>query len=46
MERSIGDETLTPLLEEVFLKMIREKRDVFYDVRPCDSTGTPESFCE
>lgn len=32
MELTIGDETLKPLLEEVFIKMIREKRDVFYEI--------------
>ena len=32
MELSIGDETLKPLLEEIFIKMIREKRDVLYEI--------------
>lgn len=32
MELTIGDETLKPLLEEVLIKMIREKREVFYDI--------------
>ncbi len=32
MELTIVDETLKPLLEEVLIKMIREKRDVFYDI--------------
>ena len=32
MELTIGDETLKPLLEEVFINMIREKRDIFYDI--------------
>ncbi len=32
MELTIVDETLKPLLEEVLIKMIREKRDVFYEI--------------
>ncbi|GAK49192.1 hypothetical protein U14_00410 [Candidatus Moduliflexus flocculans] len=32
MELTIGDETLKPLLEEVFIKMIQEKRNVFYEI--------------
>jgi hypothetical protein len=32
MELSIVDEELKPLLEEILIKMIREKRDVFYDI--------------
>lgn len=32
MELSIGDDTLKPLLEEIFIKMIREKRDVLYEI--------------
>lgn len=32
MELTIVDETLKPLLEEVLVKMIREKREVFYDI--------------
>ncbi|MDY0096690.1 MAG: hypothetical protein RBT80_28655 [Candidatus Vecturithrix sp.] len=32
MKLTIGDETLKPLLEEVLIKMIREKREIFYDI--------------
>ena len=32
MELTIGDETLKPLLEEVLIKLIREKREIFYDI--------------
>ena len=32
MELSIGDEALKPLLEEIFINMIREKRDVLYEI--------------
>lgn len=32
MELTIVDEALKPLLEEVLVKMIREKREVFYEI--------------
>lgn len=32
MELTIGDETLKSLLEEVLIKLIREKREIFYDI--------------
>ena len=32
MELTIVDETLKLLLEEVLIKMIREKREMFYDI--------------
>lgn len=32
MELTIGEETLKPLLEEVFIKMIQERRGIFYDI--------------
>jgi len=32
MELTIVDETLKPLLEEVLIKMIQEKREVLYEI--------------
>lgn len=32
MELTIGEETLKPLLEDVFIKMLQERRDLFYDI--------------
>ena len=32
MELTIGDETLKPLLEEILIKMIRERREVLHEI--------------
>lgn len=32
MELTIVDEALKPLIEEVLIKMIQEKREVFYEI--------------
>jgi hypothetical protein len=32
MDISVVDDTLKPLIEEVLVKMLQEKREVFYDI--------------